>query len=164
MYDALAGKAGLGRTEFLNRDETLRYLPTALPDGLRGGVKYWDGQFNDARLALALARTAASRGALLLNYCRASDLHYQGGKVAGLVCEDTQSGQTYRIQARCVVNAAGVWVDELRQKDGAASGGDGRRPTKPMVAPSQGRRCAWPARITKAKGQRQATARVRSGS
>ncbi|MDP2370266.1 FAD-dependent oxidoreductase [Rhodoferax sp.] len=138
MYDALAGKAGLGRTEFLTRSETLSLLPTALPDGLRGGVKYWDGQFNDARLALALARTAASRGALLLNYCRASDLHYQGGKVAGLVCEDTQSGQSYRIQARCVVNAAGVWVDELRQKDGAANGGDGRRPTKPMVAPSQG--------------------------
>ena len=138
MYDALAGKAGLGRTEFLNRDETLSLLPTALPDGLRGGVKYWDGQFNDARLAVALARTAASRGALLVNYCRASDLHYQGGKVAGLLCEDTQSGKTYRIQARCVVNAAGVWVDELRQKDGAANSGDGRRPTKPLVAPSQG--------------------------
>ena len=138
MYDALAGKAGLGSTEFLSRDETLNLLPTARPEGLRGGVKYWDGQFNDARLALALARTAASRGALLLNYCRASDLHYQAGKVAGLVCEDTQSGKTYRIQARCVVNAAGVWVDELRQKDGVANQGDGRRPTKPIVAPSQG--------------------------
>ncbi|MBK9573113.1 MAG: glycerol-3-phosphate dehydrogenase/oxidase [Rhodoferax sp.] len=138
MYDALAGKAGLGRTEFLSRAQTLGLLPTALPDDLCGGVKYWDGQFNDARLALALARTAASRGALLVNYCRASDLHYQGGKVAGLLCEDTQNGKTYRIDARCVVNAAGVWVDELRQKDGAANGGDGRRPTKPMVAPSQG--------------------------
>ncbi|MBK6295908.1 MAG: glycerol-3-phosphate dehydrogenase/oxidase [Rhodoferax sp.] len=138
MYDALAGKAGLGPTEFLSRSQTLAMLPTALPKHLCGGVKYWDGQFNDARLALALARTAASRGALLLNYCRAADLHYQGGKVAGLVCEDTQSGKTYRIDARCVVNAAGVWVDELRQKDGDANGGDGRRATKPMVAPSQG--------------------------
>ena len=61
MYDALAGKAGLGRTEFLNRAQTLGLLPTALPGDLCGGVKYWDGQFNDARLALALARTAASR-------------------------------------------------------------------------------------------------------
>lgn len=138
MYDALAGKAGLGRTEFLSRAQTLSLLPTALPAGLRGGVKYWDGQFNDARLALALARTAAGRGALLVNYCRAGDLLYEGGKVAGLVCEDTQSGQAYRIRARCVVNAAGVWVDELRQKDGAANGADGRRPTKPIVAPSQG--------------------------
>ena len=138
LYDALAGKAGLGKTEFLTRDQTLGYLPTARPQGLKGGVKYWDGQFNDARLALALARTAASRGALLVNYCRAVDLLYEGGKIAGLVCEDTQTGQQYRINSRCVVNAAGVWVDELRQKDGQAQGGDGRHPTPALVAPSQG--------------------------
>jgi glycerol-3-phosphate dehydrogenase len=138
MYDALAGKAGLGATEFLSRDETLAQLPMAQPQGLKGGVKYWDGQFNDARLALALARTAATYGALLVNYCQAQDLFYENGKVAGLICQDTQSGQQYRIHSRCVVNAAGVWVDELRQKDGAANSGDGRRPIKPMVAPSQG--------------------------
>ncbi len=138
LYDALAGKAGLGRTEFLSRAETLALLPAAQPQGLRGGIKYWDGQFNDARLALALARTAAARGALLLNYCRATDLFYAGGKVAGLLCEDTLTGKPYRVASRCVVNAAGVWVDELRQKDGAANSADGRRPTKPMVAPSQG--------------------------
>lgn len=134
MYDALAGKAGLGKTEFLDRAQTLRFLPTALPQGLRGGVKYWDGQFDDARLALALARTAASRGALLVNYCRAIDLLYDKGKIAGLSCEDTQTGTRYPIKSRCVVNAAGVWVDELRQKDGA----DTKHPTKAMVAPSQG--------------------------
>jgi len=138
LYDALAGRAGLGKTEFLSRVETLALLPAAQPRGLKGGIKYWDGQFNDARLALALARTAALRGALLVNYCRAADLLYDSGKVAGLVCEDTLTGQRYRIQSRCVVNAAGVWVDELRQKDGAANGADGRRPTRPMVAPSQG--------------------------
>lgn len=138
MYDALAGKAGLGKTEFLTRSQTLQGLPTAQPHGLKGGVKYWDGQFNDARLALALARTAAARGALLVNYCRAEDLLYKDGKVAGLVCSDSLTGQEYSVHARCVVNAAGVWVDELRQKDGAANSGDGRRPTKPMVAPSQG--------------------------
>ena len=138
LYDVLAGKAGLGRTEFLSRDEALALLPTAQPQGLRGGVKYWDGQFNDARLALALGRTAAVHGALLLNYCRAVDLLYEQGKVAGLVCEDAISGQSYQIGSRCVVNAAGVWVDELRQKDGDANGADGRRPTQPMVAPSQG--------------------------
>ena len=137
MYDALAGKAGLGPTEFLSRAETLAALPTAQPDGLKGGVKYWDGQFDDARLALALARTAASHGALLVNYCRAVDLLYDAGKIAGLQCEDTQTGRPYRINARCVVNAAGVWVDELRQKDGAASATD-QRATAAMVAPSQG--------------------------
>ena len=74
MYDALAGKAGLGATEFLRRDETLDLLPMAQSQGLKGGIKYWDGQFNDARLALALARSAAAQGALLLNYMSASDL------------------------------------------------------------------------------------------
>lgn len=138
LYDALAGQAGLGHTEFLSRAQTLALLPAAQPQGLKGGIKYWDGQFNDARLALALARTAAVRGALLVNYCRATDLLYQGGKVTGLLCEDSLTGQAYQIQSRCVVNAAGVWVDELRQKDGAANSADGRRPTRPMVAPSQG--------------------------
>ena len=138
MYEALAGKASLGATEFLSRDDALALLPMAQPQGLKAGVRYWDGQFNDARLALALARTAAAQGALLLNYCRAVDLIFQDGKIAGLVCEDTLTGQQHRIHARCVVNAAGVWVDELRQKDGAANSGDGRHPVKPMVAPSQG--------------------------
>jgi glycerol-3-phosphate dehydrogenase len=104
------------------------------PRGLKGGVKYWDGQFDDARLALALARTAAAHGARLLNYCAATELLHEGGKVAGLVCTDRESGNTFRLQARCVVNAAGVWVDSFRQKDGEAMG----RTTRPMVAPSQG--------------------------
>ncbi len=138
MYDVLAGKAGLGQTEFLSARETLALLPAVKPRRLAGGIKYWDGQFNDARLALALARSAAERGALLVNYCRAADLIYDDARLAGLVCEDTLTGQQYRIKSRCVVNATGVWVDELRQKDGAANSGDGRRPVKPMVAPSQG--------------------------
>ena len=138
MYDLLAGKAGLGNTEFLNRRQTLELLPNALAAGLLGGVKYWDGQFDDARLALALARSAAQRGALLVNYCRADDLLFEQGKVAGLHCVDTETGVGMVLRARCVINATGVWVDELRQKDGDANRGDGRRPTKPMVAPSQG--------------------------
>lgn len=134
MYDALAGKAALGATEFLNREETLGLLPTVLPEGLQGGVKYWDGQFDDARLALALARTAAARGALLANYCAATGLMHEGGKVVGLRARDEESGQVFELRARCVVNAAGVWVDQFRMQDGEAIG----RPTRPMVAPSQG--------------------------
>jgi glycerol-3-phosphate dehydrogenase len=137
-YDALAGKAGLGRSECLSRDQTLALLPAVRPQGLRGGVKYWDGQFDDARMALALARTAACHGALLVNYCRADDLVHDAGKVAGLVARDMQTGQQYWIEARCVVNAAGVWVDELRQKDGAGTGGDALGATRALVAPSQG--------------------------
>lgn len=134
MYDALAGKAGLGATQFLTREQTLACLPTARAQGLKGGVKYWDGQFDDARLALALARTAAARGALLVNYCPATDLRHDNGKIVGLRCTDRETGQSYEIRARCVINAAGVWVDQLRQQDGQATG----RPVKPMVAPSQG--------------------------
>jgi glycerol-3-phosphate dehydrogenase len=134
MYDALAGKAGLGKTQFLGRDKTLALLPTARAQGLKGGVKYWDGQFDDARLALALARTAASKGALLVNYCAATGLVHEDGKVAGLLCQDRETGRDFRVRARCVINAAGVWVDELREKDGQATG----RPAKAMVAPSQG--------------------------
>jgi glycerol-3-phosphate dehydrogenase len=134
MYDALAGKAGLGATAFLGRDKTLRHLPTLKREGLKGGVKYWDGQFDDARLALALARTAAAEGALLENYCAAKELVHAGGKVVGLRCEDRETGREYVLNARCVINATGVWVDEFRQKDGAAMG----RAVKAMVAPSQG--------------------------
>ena len=134
VYDALAGKAGLGPTQFLTRDETLACLPTARGAGLKGGVKYWDGQFDDARLALALARTAAARGALVVNYCAATSLLHDAGKVVGLRCRDSESGRVIELRARCVVNATGVWVDQLRQQDGAATG----RPVMPMVAPSQG--------------------------
>jgi glycerol-3-phosphate dehydrogenase len=134
LYDLLAGKAGLGTTEFLSRAKTLQLLPSAKPEGLTGGVKYWDGQFDDARLALALAKTAASQGALLLNYCAARQLTHASGKVTGLEVQDTETGAQYRIKARCVINATGVWVDQFRQQDGAAL----QRPVEAMVAPSQG--------------------------
>lgn len=134
MYDALAGKAGLGATEFLSRAETLRDLPTVQTKGLKGGVKYWDGQFDDARLALALARSAARAGALLVNYCAATGLIHEAGKVVGLQLSDEESGQTLTVRAKCIVNATGVWVDRLRELDGQAIG----REARPMVAPSQG--------------------------
>ncbi len=138
LYDALAGKAGLGKTEFLDRKETLAVFPAAKSQGLRGSVKYWDGQFNDTKLALALARTAADQGALLINYCRATRLLYAEEKIVGLEAEDTETGKTYVIQAKCVINATGVWVDDLRQQDGEKVPSKSGRPVKPMVAPSQG--------------------------
>lgn len=138
LYDALAGQAGLGKTEFLNSKETLEIFPAAKTQGLRGSVKYWDGQFNDAKLALALARSAADQGALLINYCRAVRLLYDREKIIGLEVENTETGKTYPIQAKCVINATGVWVDHLRQQDGAQVPSKSGRPVKPMVAPSQG--------------------------
>jgi glycerol-3-phosphate dehydrogenase len=138
LYDQLAGQAGLGKTDLLSSAQTQQLLPTAQNQGLRGGVKYWDGQFDDARLALAIGRTAAQHGALLINYCAAEQLIYAQGKVAGLECTDRLTGTRYQIESRCVINATGVWVDALRERDGEANRAGGRAPVKPMVAPSQG--------------------------
>ena len=137
LYDALAGRSGLGKTGFLGRQATLCALPGVQPQGLRGGVRYWDGQFDDARLALALARTAALQGALLVNYCAVTGLVHEGGRVAGVQCKDSLSGRAWRVRARCVVNATGVWVDGVRQMDVAAAGAQGPI-VDPLVSPSQG--------------------------
>jgi glycerol-3-phosphate dehydrogenase len=130
LYDALAGRAGLGKTQFLSRDRTLGLSPTVRPAGLRGGVKYWDGQFDDARLAIALARTANERGACAVNYCKAVELLRIAGKISGVVAEDAETSRRFELRSRCVINATGVWVDRIRDMDNP----DGGR----MVAPSQG--------------------------
>jgi glycerol-3-phosphate dehydrogenase len=134
LYDLLAGRAGLGGTRFLSRAEAMAALPRLRPEGLSGGVQYWDGQFDDARLALAIARTAAREGALLLNYCPVTELLHEGSRLVGLRCRDAMGRQSHEVRARCVVNATGVWVDGLRQMDGTAQG----KAITPMVAPSQG--------------------------
>ena len=138
LYDALGGKisnlAGLKDTEFLSAAETSQLMPNVKTLGLRGGVKYWDGQFDDARLALTLAMTAAEKGALLVNYCPVESLLHEDGKLVGVMARDSETQQSYRVNARCTINATGVWVDQLRQQDGQAIG----RSVKDMVAPSQG--------------------------
>jgi glycerol-3-phosphate dehydrogenase len=133
MYDALAGRRGLGKTSFLGKDGTLRCLPNLKPTNLRGGVKYWDGQFDDARLALA--RTAAQQGALLINYMPVTGLLKENGKISGVHCQDALTGENFSVRARCVVNATGVWVDRVRQM---ASAPDSSGTIKDMVSPSQG--------------------------
>ena len=128
VYDLLAGRAGLGATQFLGRAQTLAALPGVNAQGLRGGVRYWDGQFDDARLAIALARTAQAAGAQVINYARVGCVDPDGdGHV--LTLRDELAGGQYRVRARCVVNATGVWVDALREAAGTPSH---------MVSPSQG--------------------------
>ena len=134
LYDAMAGSAGLGPTEWLSPRETLARLPGLRAQGLKGGIQYWDGQFDDARLAIALARTAERHGATLLNYCAATGLRHEGGRVAGLRCHDREGGAEFELRARCVINATGVWVDALRCQDRAADA----PPARPLVTPSQG--------------------------
>jgi glycerol-3-phosphate dehydrogenase len=134
MYDVLAGRQSLGPTEILSAAQTRQVLPAVQPRGLVGGIKYWDGQFDDARLALLLARTAVERGAVVLNHCAVTGLCREAGKVRGLQACDAESGERFALRARCVVNAAGVWVDAVRDMDRE----DGAPPKPPMVAPSQG--------------------------
>ena len=145
-YDALAGSQGLGGTEWLSQRRTLELLPGVQPHGpngeLKGGVRYWDGQFDDARLALLLARTAAARGALLVNHCAATGLIHEKGQLRGLQVRDAETGATATLRARCVVNATGVWVDAVRDMDRDAAGLEtaqaDAKPRPRMVAPSQG--------------------------
>jgi len=131
VYDMLAGKYGFGRSVLLSRDEVLERIPTLQPEGLRGGVLYHDGQFDDSRLLINLAQTAAERGGCLLNYARVVSLLRDGeGMIAGLEFQDQESRRQHRLRARCVVNATGPFCDALRRQDEPAS--------EPMMALSQG--------------------------
>ena len=138
LYDALAGSAGLGATALLGRSQVQALTPNAQQQGLKGGVLYWDGQFDDARLALALARTAAQQGAAVLNYCAVTGVHREHGKVAGVDVCDGETGKTWRIAGRCVVNATGVWVDALRRMDIDPASANSAQALPAMVQPSQG--------------------------
>ena len=129
-YDLLAGRQREGRTEFLSAEQALRLATGLRPQGLEGAVRYWDGQFDDARLAVALARTAIAQGAAVLNHCAAVGLAHDGGRVCGVQVEDRETGQRVALDARCIINAAGVWVDAVRRMD--------RAPRSDLLAPSQG--------------------------
>jgi glycerol-3-phosphate dehydrogenase len=117
VYDHLAGKLGLEPSRMLSREETLRLLPTVEPGNLTGGVIYHDGQFDDARLAINLAQTACDLGAAVVNYCRCVGLVKETGLVAGILARDAESGEELTIRARSVINATGVFVDEIRRFD-----------------------------------------------
>src|ERR1700754_4705855 len=99
VYDWMAGSLGLGKSRLLSREETLQLAPTLDAEGLRGGVLYHDGQFDDGRLAIHLARTAADHGAVLLNYCRVDGFVKTDGKAAGVRVTDTLSGKEYSLLA-----------------------------------------------------------------
>ena len=124
LYDALAGSASIAPTASLDRVETLRALPTLRPQGLLGGVRFWDGQFDDARLALAIGRTAACHGAVLLNHMEVTGLLHERGRVVGAECIDRIGGAAVQIRAGCIVNATGVWVDRLRTLDAKGASTD----------------------------------------
>jgi glycerol-3-phosphate dehydrogenase len=131
IYDLLAGKYGFGKSKILSREETLERLPNLKPEGLRGGVEYYDGQFDDARLLIHMARTAAEQGATLVNYAAVTALLKDGhGLVTGARVRDAESGEELEIRARVVINATGCFSDAVRRM------ADGE--VRPMIAPSQG--------------------------
>jgi glycerol-3-phosphate dehydrogenase len=122
MYDALAGRRGIGATRWLSSAQTRERLPGVRSQGLQGGVAYWDGQFDDARLAVALMRTAIGLGATVLNYVRVEQVAVDGDRVQRVVAVDDESGERFELRAKAVFNAGGVWVDAIRRlADGNAS-------------------------------------------
>jgi len=130
LYDLLAGKLSLGATRLLSREETLRQLPTLSPERLTGGIRYFDGQFDDARLAVCLARTLHDLGGVAVNYCPVASLLKSNARVCGVVARDTESGRELTLRARVVINATGVFTDAIRRLDEPAA--------QPIVVASQG--------------------------
>jgi glycerol-3-phosphate dehydrogenase len=130
VYDQLAGKLGLGPSKWLSKEETVDRIPTVETENLIGGVMYHDGQFDDSRLAVNLAQTAAGLGAKIINYAKCTGLVKTDGLVSGIDATDLETGESFQIHARCVINATGIFVDDLRAADDKS--------TKPMVTVSQG--------------------------
>lgn len=131
VYDLLAGRFGFGASKILSTAETVKRIPTLKTEGLRGGVIYYDGQFDDARLLINLVRTAAGQGATLLNYARVIAFsNDRSGYLNGAVFEDIETGVEHSVKARVVINATGPFADQLRKMDDPA--------VSPLISPSQG--------------------------
>ncbi len=123
LYDMLAGRANLKPSRLINRDHAMERFPMLRHEGLRGAVEYHDGQFDDARMNVTLALTAAREGAVVLNYVEVTGLVKEGGRVMGAVVQGGLEGDggPVEVRARVVVNATGPFVDELRRRDDPAT-------------------------------------------
>ena len=130
LYDTLAGRANLKSSRFVGRDEALRRFPMLKKEGLRGAVLYYDGQFDDARMNVSLALTAAQEGAAVANHVVVTGLFKDGGQVRGASVRDTLSGKTWDVRANVVVNATGPFTDAVRHLD--------NKEAPPMLTASSG--------------------------
>jgi glycerol-3-phosphate dehydrogenase len=130
LYDLLAGGLNIGKSRMVTRREAEALIPNLAPGELRGAVEYFDGQFDDARLLVALARTAAKHGASIATRVRVDGFMTEEGRVRGVSAIDVLTGERFEVRSRVVINAAGVFCDGLRS---AATPG-----TKPLVRLSQG--------------------------
>ncbi|MDX1932323.1 MAG: glycerol-3-phosphate dehydrogenase/oxidase [Capsulimonadales bacterium] len=136
IYDRMAGKLGLHPSRLLSREETISHIPTIETQGLLGGVIYYDGQFDDARLAIDLAHTIFDRGGTAINHMAAVGLRKEQGLVSGVLLKDTLTGEEFSIGAKAVINATGVFCDAVRRMDDPTA--------KNIVAPSQGAHLVLP--------------------
>ena len=130
VYDLLAGRLRLGWSRWVSRAEVKRRIPTIRGAGLRGGIVYTDGQFDDARLAITLARTLVDLGGTALNKVPVTGLTKHNGRISGVTARDDESGEEFAIEARTVINATGVNVDAVRRFDDALA--------PPLLTLSQG--------------------------
>jgi glycerol-3-phosphate dehydrogenase len=136
LYERLSGKLSFGRSEFLSSKRTLERLPWLAGEGLRGGVLYHDGQFDDARYAIALLRTLQDLGGVAINYVEAVGLLQRGGKITGIKVRDRESDTVFDLQAKVVINASGVGAEEILAMDNALH--------EPLLAISQGTHLVLP--------------------
>ncbi len=152
-YDLLAGSLGFESSRLLSKQQTIEALPTLKAQGLRGGVAYADGQFDDARLAIALAQTSVEQGGVLLNYAPVVRLLSQGGKTTGVIARDSESGEEIEVSAKVVVNATGVFGESIMQLDRLASpiggpdhgsGSTANSTQHPQIVASQGTHIVLP--------------------
>jgi len=130
LYDVLAGKLQLGSVKMLGKKQVLAQMPMIRAKGLSGGIEYVDGQFDDARLAISMAETANEQGGCLVNYVEVEKLIRENKKVKGAVVFDHLSRESFEVRAKVVINATGVFADDLIAMDNEES--------LPMVSPSQG--------------------------
>jgi glycerol-3-phosphate dehydrogenase len=130
IYDMMAGDLGLGKSEWLSKEETTQMIENVNQEELRGGVVYHDGQFDDARMAITLALTANELGASLLNYAEVTGIKKQNELVSGVTFRDVYEDKDYEVSAAVVINATGVFSDSIMQMDDASA--------KPRITPSQG--------------------------
>jgi glycerol-3-phosphate dehydrogenase len=111
LYDWIAGRLRLGPSQFISRENVLKRMPGLQPKGLKGGVLYHDGQFDDSRLAINMAQTIVEKGGVVLNYMEVNGLLKDaGGKISGAKAIDRETGMSYEFPAKAVVNATGVFV------------------------------------------------------
>ncbi|HQU81483.1 MAG TPA: glycerol-3-phosphate dehydrogenase/oxidase [Pyrinomonadaceae bacterium] len=130
-YNILSGKSGFGKSQTLSKEETIERLPNIKKENLQGGILYFDGQFDDSRLLINLAQTAAEQNAVLLNYARVFAFNYtDDGKIDGVAVSDEITGQIFLAKAKVVINAAGAFCDNVRQMSD--------RKAEKIISPSQG--------------------------